>query len=143
MTGAIPEVVFVDTTILVHAHDRRDPVKYEIAKAALAKLWDTGTGALSTQVLQEYYRVATRELGIPHAEARETVSDYGEWCVTLTDAQLLVSASVLHERYRLDWRDSLVVEGALRCGATTLLSEDMQHGQRFDSLTIRNPFVEP
>ncbi|CAM3934582.1 PIN domain-containing protein [Kibdelosporangium persicum] len=142
MTGAIPELVFIDTNVLVYAHDGRDPVKNKIAKAALTELWDTDTGALSTQVLQEFYSVAIRKLDLPHDRAREIVSVYGEWCATTTDAQLLVSASVLCERYQLSWWDALVVEAALRCGATTLLSEDLQDGQTFGSLTIRNPFVE-
>lgn len=142
MTGAIPELVFIDTNVLVYAFDNTDPIKNEIAKATLAQLWHTDTGALSTQVLKEFYSVAIRKLPLSHAEARKVISDHGEWCATDTDAQLLVSASVLCEQYQLPWWDALIVEAALRCGATTLLSEDMQHGQTFGSLTIRNPFVE-
>ncbi|WP_051794197.1 PIN domain-containing protein [Kibdelosporangium aridum] len=142
MISAIPELVFVDTNVLVYAHDEGDPARNTIAIATLTKLWETDTGALSTQVLQEFYSVATRKLNMSHAEARDTVSDFSEWCATDTDAQLLVSASALCEQYQLSWRDALIVEAALRCGATTLLSEDMRHGQTFGSLTIRNPFVE-
>ncbi|ONI77376.1 hypothetical protein ALI144C_34320 [Actinosynnema sp. ALI-1.44] len=138
----MPELVFIDTNVLVYAHDGRDPAKREIAQATLAKLWDTDTGALSTQVLQEFYSTATRKLNLSHDKAREVVAAYGEWCATDTDPQLLVTASTLCERYQLNWWDALVIEGALRSGATTLLSEDMQDGQRFGSLTIRNPFVE-
>lgn len=143
MTGD-KSLVFIDTNILVYAHDRKDPIKYEIAKTALDKLWETDTGALSTQVLQEFYSVAVRRFDPPmtHGEARGIISALGEWCATQTDPQLLVSASVLCEQYQLSWWDALIIEAALSCGATTLLSEDMQHGQTFGSLTIRNPFVE-
>ncbi|MCE7008491.1 PIN domain-containing protein [Kibdelosporangium philippinense] len=144
MTGDQCGLVFIDTNILIYAHDRQDPVKYKIAKAALDTLWEADTGVLSTQVLQEFYSVVVRKLKCPmsHSEAREVVADYAEWCPIDTEAQLLVSASVLCERYQLSWWDALIIEAALRCGATTLLSEDMQHGQTFGSLTIRNPFVE-
>jgi predicted nucleic acid-binding protein len=135
---------FIDTNILVYAHNKADEAKHEIAKAALGKLWETDSGALSTQVLQEFYSVATRELRpvMSHKEARQLVVDYSEWCVMNTDPQLLVSASVLCERYRVSWWDALVIEAALRTGSTALLSEDLQDGQQFGSLTVRNPFRE-
>nr|WP_225954610.1 PIN domain-containing protein [Kibdelosporangium phytohabitans] len=135
-------MAFIDTNVLIYAHDGRDPAKNEVARATLAKLWDTGTGALSSQVLKEFYSAATDKLDYSHAEARELVAAYGEWCGTDTDTQLLVTASVLCERYQLNWWDALIIEAALRSGATTLLTEDMRHGQTIGHLTIRNPFVE-
>ena len=137
-------LTFIDTNVLVYAHDKRDKDKHEIAKATLRQLWETDTGTLSTQVLQEFYSVATRKLkpAMSHREAREVVADYGEWCVMSTDPQLLVSASMLCETHKLSWWDSLVIEAALRTGATTLLSEDLQDGRKFSTLTIRNPFGE-
>lgn len=135
---------FVDTNILVYAHDKHDETKHETAKATLRQLWDTDTGTISTQVLQEFYSVATRKLkpAMSHREARGVVADYSEWCVTNTDPQLLVSASLLCETHQLSWWDALVIEAALRSGASTLLSEDLRDGQRFGTLTIRNPFAE-
>jgi predicted nucleic acid-binding protein len=134
---------FVDTNILVYAHNKTEEDKYEVAKATLKELWETDRGALSTQVLQEFYSVVTRKLNpaMPHRAARQLIANYSEWCVMNTDPQLLVSASVLCERHQLSWWDSLVIEAALRSGATTLLSEDLQDGQTFGTLTIRNPFV--
>jgi predicted nucleic acid-binding protein len=70
------------------------------------------------------------------------VAILAKWCSTNTDTQLIVSASMLDERHKLQWWDAIVLEGALRSGATTLLSEDMRHGQRFGLLTVRNPFLE-
>lgn len=135
---------FVDTNILIYAHDRGQEERYEIAKGTLQRLWETDTGALSTQVLQEFYSVATRKLkpAMSHRDARTIVAAYSEWCVMGTDPQLLVSASVLCETHKLSWWDSLVIEAALRCGASTLLSEDLQDGRSFATLTVRNPFAE-
>ncbi len=138
------ELVFIDSNILVHAYDTNDRAKHDAAVAILAKLWQEGTGVLSTQVLQEFYKVATRKLkpAMPAATARVIVADYSEWCSMNTDPQLIVSASLLDERHKLQWWDAIVIEGAMRSGATTLLSEDLRHGQRFGLLTVRNPFLE-
>ncbi|TCO58582.1 PIN domain-containing protein [Actinocrispum wychmicini] len=134
---------FIDTNILIYAHDKGQAGKYKIAQESLQQLWETDTGTLSTQVLQEFYSVATRKLkpAMSHREARDIVAAYGEWCVMNTDTQLLVSASMLCERHSVSWWDALVIEAALRSGATTLLSEDLQDGRQFGTVTIRNPFA--
>lgn len=136
------ELTFVDTNVLVYAHDSSEGRKSAIAQEVLRKLWEERTGVLSTQVLQEFYSVATRKLDPPMSKAlaRRIVADYGEWCTTATDPQLIVSASKLEEDHPLSWWDALIVEAALRTGATTLLSEDMHDGQRFGTVVIRNPF---
>lgn len=74
-------LVFVDTNILVYAHDASEEEKQTIAKALIDELWESEQGALSTQVLQEFYVVATRKFEPPlsRKEARELVSNYGEW----------------------------------------------------------------
>lgn len=140
----IPNLTFIDTNILVYAHDPDEGWKHKIAVAILEKLWLEGTGVLSTQVLQEFYSVVTSKKKQPlaSAEARQLMANYDQWCSVQTDTQLLVSASLLHERHQVQWWDALIIEGAMRSGATTLLSEDMQHGQKFGLLTVRNPFIE-
>jgi len=140
----LPQLVFIDTNILVYAHAPNEGTKYDTAVAVLDKLWDERTGVLSTQVLQEFYSVATRKLkpSMPPVEARTLIAKYSTWCSMHTDPQLLVSASVLEENHQLQWWDALIVEAAMRSGAMTLLSEDMQHGRRFGLMTVRNPFAE-
>lgn len=145
MTAALSaEFTFVDTNVLVYAHDRSEGRKHEIAQQILRELWKTQTGVVSTQVLQEFYAVATRKLDPPLSRpaARRLVADYGEWCTMPADPQLIVSASVLEEAHQLSWWDALIVEAALRSGAATLLTEDMQDGQRFGAMVVRNPFGE-
>lgn len=136
------ELTFVDTNVLVYAHDSSEGRKHEMAGKILRELWDERTGVLSTQVLQEFYAVVTRKLDPPMSKltARRLVADYGEWCTVATDPQLMVAASKLEEDHQLSWWDALIVEAALRSGATTLLSEDLHHGQRFGIVVVRNPF---
>jgi predicted nucleic acid-binding protein len=135
--------VFIDTNILVYAHDLNDQRKAITAIAHLTELWSAGTGAISTQVLQEFYSVATGKLRPPMtpAEARQAVADYAEWAVVETTPQLIVSATILHERDDVSFWDALIVEAALLSGADTLLTEDLQHGRTFGGLTVRNPFL--
>ena len=133
-------LTFVDTNVLVYSQDRRDDRRRTIAQAVLGDLWASGTGVLSTQVLQEFYNAGTRKLQLEPSSARRVVALYAEWPVVETTAQLIVSASLLHERRSFSFWDAMVVEAALLSGATTLLSEDLQNGRRIGGLTIRNPF---
>jgi predicted nucleic acid-binding protein len=140
----IRNLVFIDTNILVYAHDPDEGSKYETAVTVLDDLWRTGNGVLSTQVLQEFYSIVTQKKKhlMPRANARQRIADYSEWCSMDTNPQLLVSASLLQENHKLQWWDALIVEAAMRSGAATLLSEDMQDGRKFGEMTVRNPFKE-
>jgi predicted nucleic acid-binding protein len=132
---------FIDTNVLVYAHDADAGDRHTAAKALLAKLWDNRAGSLSTQVLQEFYAVVTRKFKppMPRAKARAIVAAYGEWCDVATEPQLIVAASRLEEEHTLSFWDALIVQAAIRAGADRLVSEDLQHGRRFGTLTIENP----
>ena len=138
------QLTFVDTNVLVYAHDRSEPARQSVAQAVLEQLWVDRTGVLSTQVLQELYVVATRKLNPPmrRAAARELVALYGEWPVVQVDVALVVSASELEERHTLSFWDALIVEAARRAGATRLLTEDLQQGRRIGGVSIENPFTD-
>jgi predicted nucleic acid-binding protein len=135
-------LTFVDTNILVYSHDTHDEVKHRTSVHLLTELWTSGLGVLSTQVLQEFYNVATRKLQPPMSppQARQVVHDYSDWCVVDTDPLLIVSASRLSEQQPINFWDALIVEAALRAGAEHLITEDLQHSRRFGKLTVRNPF---
>jgi predicted nucleic acid-binding protein len=77
---------------------------------------------------------------MPRAKARAIVAAYGEWCDAATDPQLIVAASHLEEEHTLSFWDALIVQAAIQVGATRLVSEDLQCGRRFGSLTTENPF---
>jgi predicted nucleic acid-binding protein len=136
-------VTFVDTNVLVYAHDRSETRKQPIAQALLEVLWRTRSGVLSTQVLQEFYVVTTRKFDPPmrRGAAREIVALYGEWPIVQVDVALILAASKLEERHAFSFWDALVVEAARRCGATRLLTEDLQAGRRIGGISIENPFA--
>lgn len=139
LTGA----TFVDTNVLVYAHDTSDGQRQPIAAQVLDDLWRTRAGVLSTQVLTEFYAVVTREFDppMPRREARTLVDAYAAWPVVQVDPSLIVAASALEERHPLSFWDALIVEAARRAGARRLVSEDLQHGRRIAGLVISNPFL--
>jgi predicted nucleic acid-binding protein len=138
------ERIFVDTNILIYAHDVDAGERYKIAQNVLVDLWDRGAGLLSTQVLQEFYNTATRKLApkMSKLKARRIVADYSEWCPFDTDPLVIVNASFLEETHSVSWWDALIIEAAVQSGAKYLLSEDLQHGRNFAGLEVCNPFLD-
>jgi predicted nucleic acid-binding protein len=137
------DVAFVDTNVLVYAHDASETVRQPAARAVLAELWRTRRGALSTQVLQEFYVVATRKFHppMPRRQARDLVDAYSSWQLIQIDVPLVLAASQLEERHTLSFWDALIVEAARRAGASRLISEDLQAGRRLAGVLIENPFA--
>ena len=134
---------FIDTNILAYAHDVSEQRRQPIAAALLDDLWRAREGALSTQVLTEFYVVATRKFDPPlsRREARGLVDVYSAWQVVQVDPPLILAASALEEQHSLSFWDALIVEAARRSGADRLVSEDLQHGRRIAGLVIENPFA--
>lgn len=135
-------ITFVDTNVLVYAHDGSEPVKQPLARAVLERLWASGTGVLSTQVLQEFYAVATslQKLSMSPPEAREIIELYSTWTVIVLEPALILTASRLNERRSVAWWDALIMEAARVAGAQRILSEDLQDGQELEGVRIENPF---
>jgi predicted nucleic acid-binding protein len=140
---AAAELTFVDTNVLVYAHGTSDTRKRSAAQALLRELWEGGNGALSTQVLQEFYVVATRKYDPPMSreQAREIVALYATWRPVGVDMPLIVAASKLEETHTLSFWDALIVEAARRAGAVRLMTEDLQDGRDFDGVAVEDPFI--
>jgi predicted nucleic acid-binding protein len=139
----MPDLAFVDSNILVYAHDRSHPLKHSKAQAAVRKCWDEETGCLSLQVLQEFYVNVTRKVRRPLSPkaGRELIAIYAVWPLAILAPEHLVKASELEERYQLHFWDALIVAAAQILGAGTILSEDLQDGQTIEGIVIRNPLL--
>jgi predicted nucleic acid-binding protein len=133
---------FVDTNVLIYAHDIDANAKNEIAKAVLRELWGERTGVLSMQVLQEFYVNVTRKIAspLPRDSARNVVNSYAIWCMETTPAEKSAAFRVEDES-RIGFWDALIVSSAVRSGATRILSEDLNAGQRIADILIENPFA--
>jgi predicted nucleic acid-binding protein len=139
MTGK----AFVDTNILVYAHDRGAGAKFDRARQLIAELWEDRSGVLSTQVLQEFYINVRRKAARPISrhEARSVLEDYMTWDVVVNTGHSILSAVELERRHDLSFWDALIVQAAKESGADRLFSEDFQHGRRFGHLRVFNPFL--
>ncbi|MHB1858083.1 MAG: PIN domain-containing protein [Acidobacteriaceae bacterium] len=133
---------FVDTNILIYAHDLDAKAKHEIAKEVLRALWSSRTGVLSMQVLQEFYVNATRKISSPLSRkaARRVVNSYATWCVD-TVAEDIFMAFQIEDEARISFWDALILASARKAGAVRILSEDLNAGQRIVGIGIENPFA--
>lgn len=134
---------FLDSNVLVYQLDTRDKRKHAIAEALVAEAIDEGNACISFQVVQECLNTALRK-----AEVRLDAAQALVWLDTvlapllavMPGAPLYRRAVEIREQTKFGFYDSLVVACALQAGCKTLLSEDLQHGRRIDSLEIVNPF---
>ena len=135
--------VFVDSNVLIYAHDLDAGVRQQLAANALRRLWETRTGCLSTQVLQEFYVTVTRKIGsaLSRSTAREIVRDYAAWVRSAITPATILRASEIGETWRFSFWDSMIIAAAEQDGATQLLTEDLKHGQTVAGITIVNPFL--
>jgi predicted nucleic acid-binding protein len=134
---------FVDTNVLIYAHNLDAGTKHEIAKTVLHELWSERVGILSVQVLQEFYVNVTRKMPTPLSKnsARIVVDSYGIWCIETTPAEIS-AAFRIEDESRIGFWDALIVSSALKGGASRILSEDLSAGQRIAGILIENPFAD-
>ncbi|HJZ74426.1 MAG TPA: PIN domain-containing protein [Vicinamibacterales bacterium] len=134
---------FVDTNILMYAHDTSAGVKHERAQALVEKLWRDRTGIVSTQVLQELAVNLRRKVGRPlDAKAtREIVAEYLTWQVIVNSGESILEALDLEGRYQISFWDALVLQAAQSSGAEVLYSEDLSSGQQYGPLKVVNPLA--
>ncbi len=135
---------FLDTNIFVYSFDQTAPSKAKLATQLIRKALTTQKGAISFQVVQEFFNVALRRFARPM-----NASDAEQYfAVTLrpllaihSSHALYLEALHLQSRNQLSWYDSLIVAAAQQTHCEVLLSEDLQHGQKFGSLRVENPFL--
>jgi len=136
--------VFLDTNIFVYCFDNTAPLKSKIANTLVTKALETGYGLVSYQVVQEFFNVALRRFKpafTAHDAERYFSMVFQPLLAVHSSPSLYFQALSLKSRYQLAWYDSLIVAGAAESGCTALVTEDMQHGLKIESLRIVNPFL--
>lgn len=135
---------FLDTNIFVYSFDQSAPAKARRATQLIREALTTQKGVISYQVVQEFFNVALRRFSQPMmaADAGQYLSTVFRPLLAVHSSQALYAEALfLYSRGGLSWYDSLIVSAAIQVGCETLFSEDLQHGQRFGSLQVRNPFL--
>ena len=137
------KAAFVDTNVVIYAHDARDLRKQRIAQDLLEDLSIHSQAVVSSQVVQEFCHVMLRGERplMVMTDLKTVLSEVLFPLMNHTpDPSFYESALDLHNRYSLGYYDALIVQSAIDLGCDTLYSEDLQAGQKFGKLTVINPF---
>jgi predicted nucleic acid-binding protein len=138
--NAAGEACFVDTNLLLYAFDPADAVKHQVAKEWMERLWSSKMGRISWQVLNEFYANAERKLKLPTPAARKTVEDLTHWQPVAFQMSLILRAWQWMDDAGVSYWDSLILAATEQLGCRWLLSEDFQHGRKYASVEVVNPF---
>lgn len=133
---------FLDTNILVYAYDQHDPQKQKKAQGLLTDGIRQENFFISVQVLGEFFNAVTRRIPQPMSsdDAHEIISTMSVMPVQEIDLSMVKRALETHKRYQISYWDSLIVSAAERAGCTIILSEDLNDGQTYNNIVVRNPF---
>jgi predicted nucleic acid-binding protein len=136
--------IFLDTNIIVYAHDNSSGDKHTAAKEIMDYLWESKKGVISVQVLQEFFVCVTKKILKPLLikNARVILEYLSTWNVVVNDKYITLNAIDLQEKYQLSFWDCLVIQAAIQGQARMLLSEDLPDGQVVEDLKILNPFTK-
>ena len=135
---------FLDTNIFVYSFDRSAATKAQKATQLIRKALTTQKGMISYQVVQEFFNVALRKFSQPMkaADAEQYLGTVFRPLLGVHSSQALYAEALhLQAKSGLSWYDSLIVSAAIKAQCDFLFTEDLQHGQRFGSLQIMNPFL--
>jgi predicted nucleic acid-binding protein len=135
---------FLDTSIFVYSFDQTAPSKAQKATDLIRKALATQKGIISFQVVQEFFNVALRRFAQPMR-----LADAEQYLITVFRPLLAVHSSPalysealrLQSQSGISWFDSIIICSAIQAQCNVLFSEDLQHGQRFGSLSVNNPFL--
>ena len=135
--------IFLDTNIIVYAHDRSSGDKHAVAREIMDYLWESRRGVISVQVLQEFYVCITNKILKPLSlkNAKLILEYLSTWDVVANDKYLTLKAIDIQERYRFSFWDSLIIQAAIQGQTRILFSEDLPDGQAVMDMKILNPFT--
>ena len=131
--------IFLDSNVLIYSIDDGEVVKQQIANNLITSLSEKG-GVISTQVLQEFYNIATKKLGISKQDAKVLLERLSDCFIvhknTVSDILRAIEISI---KTQFSFWDSLILSAAIAEGCTTLYSEDLNDGQIVEEIVIKNP----
>jgi len=134
---------FVDTNILVYAHDRSAGTKQERALGLVEEIWENHLGCLSIQVMQEFYVVTTQKITKPLQQdtALRILRDLTQWRLHTPIAEDVLGAISLQQQYNVSFWDAMILWSAQQLGCSILWSEDLSEGHEYGDLRVLNPFT--
>ncbi|MDW7683803.1 MAG: PIN domain-containing protein [Bacillota bacterium] len=138
----IDNLEFVDTNIFVYAYDTSENIKRRKAKEIIIRLWESGNGCISLQVMQELYVTLTSKLPVPlsREDAISIVADLEMWKHHVPCAADILHSAKVQDKYGLSFWDTLIITSASKMGCSTLWTEDLNSGQTYEGVKAINPF---
>lgn len=134
--------IFIDTNILVYTLDRHDKVKHERARDVLKRILDIHQPVVSTQVLNEFFVVATKKLHADPIVAKSILHNFKNMEIVNTDLALIEEAIDISVISQLSFWDSLIIAAAEKANCEYVFSEDLNAGQNYRGVTLVNPLEE-
>jgi len=135
---------FIDTNILVYAHDESDITKHRRAMQLIDRLWDERGGVLSTQVIQEFVVSLRRKVRVKLSalEIRRRMESFLLWEIVINQPRAAIRALEIEEKYGISFWDAMIVQAAESAGCEVLYSEDLSHEQEYEGVLVVNPFLD-
>lgn len=143
MTALTAGKAFFDTNIFLYAHSTADLRKQAVAQQLVDRYSGQNELVLSTQVIQEFYSAGLRKLGLSRVLVKQSVIALMGFQLVVVGPPHIVKAIDNEERYRLSFWDALILAAAESAGADVLFTEDLNDGQQYGEVLVRNPFHEP
>ncbi len=133
---------FLDTNVLLYAHDVTAGTKRERAMALVTGLWESSNGCLSVQVFQEFYVNITRKVKKPldSSAAYQIIADLSHWRVHVPNTTDVLEAIRIQQRNQISFWDAMIVASAAQLGCGVIWSEDLNPGQVYEGIRVLNPF---
>jgi len=138
---SIVSKIFIDTNIFVYSIDQKDPNKRDRARNILKRLVEVHQPVISTQVIKEFYVVASTKLKADSFIIKNIVHNFRNLEVVNNDLELIEQAIDISTISRLSFWDSLIIAAAEKANCEFVFSEDMNPGQTYRGVMLVNPFV--
>ncbi|CAN5744512.1 PIN domain-containing protein [soil metagenome] len=134
---------FVDTNVLIYAHDTTAGEKRLRSRDVLEELWESGEGCVSVQVLQEFFVNVTRKIPnkLDAGTAASILESLSAWRVHEPRTSDVFAAVAIHQRTGISFWDAMIVYSASSMGCGVLWSEDLNAGQSYEGVEVRTPFT--
>jgi predicted nucleic acid-binding protein len=131
---------FLDSNVLLYAAGGKSEAADKHERAIEVLMMDFG---LSSQVLVEFYVNATRQGPVPLSPdvALDWVLQLARKPCQAVDSSVVQAGVDLARRYQTSYWDGAILAAAKRIGAKTVFSENLDHGQDYDGVTVINPFI--
>lgn len=134
---------FLDTNIFIYSFDKSSSGKQDISKKLILEAVSSNLGVISYQVIQEFLNVCLTKFKVPLkiSDAKEyTEKILYPMCDIFPSLEYYKNTIELKNKTGYSFYDSMIINAAINSKSRILYSEDLQHNQKIDSITIKNPF---